>query len=40
VVKPVLAVRKIEYKQRFRITKLPPEIPANNQAQAYLRKLK
>ena len=39
-VKPVLAVKKIEYKQRFRSTKLPPEIPANNQAQAYLRKLK
>lgn len=40
VVKPVLAVRKIEYKQRFRITKLPPEIPTNNQVQAYLKKLK
>jgi hypothetical protein len=40
VVKPVLAVKKIEYKQRFRITKLPPEIPPNNQAQAYLKKLK
>lgn len=39
VVKPVLAVRKIEYKQRFRITKLPPEIPTQNQVQAYLKKL-
>lgn len=40
VVKPALAVKKIEYKQRFRITKLPPEIPTYNQAQAYLKKLK
>ena len=40
VVKPVLAVKKIKYKQRFRITKLPPEIPTNNQVQAYLKKLK
>lgn len=39
-VQPVLAVKKIEYKQRFRITKLPPEIPLNNQAQAYLKQLK
>lgn len=38
--KPVLAVKKVEYKQRFRITKLPSEIPPNNQAQAYLKKLK
>ncbi len=37
--KPVLAVKKVEYKQRFRITKLLPEIPTNNQAQAYLKKL-
>lgn len=39
-VKPVLAIKKIEYKQRFRITKLPNEIPTNNPAQAYLKKLK
>lgn len=39
-VKPVLAVKKIEYKHRFRITKLPSEIPPNNQVQAYLKKLK
>ena len=39
-VKPVLAIKKVEYKQRFRITKLPPEIPTINQAQAYLKKLK
>lgn len=38
--KPVLAINKIEYKQRFRITKLPNEIPANNPVQAYLKKLK
>lgn len=39
-VKPVLAIRKIEYKQRFRLTKIPKEIPPNNQAQAYLKKMK
>lgn len=39
-VKPVLAVKKVEYKQRFHTTKLPQEIPTNNQAQAYLKKLK
>lgn len=39
-VQPVLAIKKIEYKQRFRITKLPQEIPANNQVQAYLKKLR
>ena len=38
--KPVLAVKKIEYKQRFRSTKLPQEIPPNNQVQAYFKKLK
>lgn len=38
--KPVLATKKIEYKQRFRITKLPNEISTNNPAQAYLKKLK
>lgn len=37
--KPVLAIKKIEYKQRFRITKIPKEITANNPAQAYLKKL-
>lgn len=40
VVNPVLAVKKIEYKQRFCITKLPHEIPTINQVQAYLKKLK
>lgn len=39
-VKPVLAIKKVTYKQRFRSTKLPQEIPANNQVQAYLKKLK
>lgn len=39
-VKPVLAVKKIEYKQRFHITKLSQEIPTNNQAQTYLKKMK
>lgn len=39
-VKPVLAIKKIEYTQRFRSTKLPQEIPTQNQAQAYLKKLK
>lgn len=39
-IKPVLAIKKIEYKRRFRITKLPNEIPTNNPAQAYLKKLK
>ena len=38
--KPVLATKTLEYKQRFRVTKLPSEIPANNPAQAYLKKLK
>ena len=38
--KPVLATKTLEYKQRFRVTKLPNEIPANNPAQAYLKKLK
>ena len=38
--KPVLAIKKIEYKQRFRLTKIPKEIPPNNQAQAYLKKIK
>jgi len=38
--KPVLAIKKIEYKQRFRLTKIPKEIPPNNQAQAYLKKMK
>lgn len=39
-VKPVLAIKKMEYKQRFRITKIPKEITANNPVQAYLKKLK
>jgi hypothetical protein len=39
-VKPVLAIKKIEYKQRFRLTKIPKEIPTENQAQAYLKKMK
>lgn len=39
-VKPVLAVNKIEYKQRFRITKLSKELPTTNQVQAYLKKMK
>lgn len=38
--KPVLVAKTLEYKHRFRITKLPNEIPANNPAQAYLKKLK
>lgn len=39
-VKPVLAIKKIKYKQHFRITKVPKEIPTENQAQAYLKKMK
>lgn len=38
--KPVLAIKKIEYKQHFRLTKIPKEIPMDNQAQAYLKKMK
>lgn len=38
--KPVLVTKKIESKQHFRTTKLPKEIPLNNPAQAYLKKLK
>lgn len=39
-VKPVLAIKKIEYQQRFRITKITKEIQTTNPAQAYLKKLK
>lgn len=39
-VKPVLAIKKIEYKQHFCLTKISKEITTNNQAQAYLRKMK
>lgn len=38
--KPVLAMKKIEYKQHFRITKIPQEIPTQNPAQGYLKKIK
>lgn len=38
--KPVLAIKNIEYKQRFRLTKITKEIPTENQAQAYLKKMK
>lgn len=38
--KPVLAIKNIEYKQRFRITKTPEENSTTNQVQAYLKKLK
>lgn len=37
---PGLAIKKIESKQRFRITKIPKEISATNPAQVYLKKLK
>lgn len=39
-VKPVLAIKKIEYKQRFRLTKIPKEISTENQSQAYLKQMK
>lgn len=38
--KPVLATKKIKYKQHFRTTEINKEIPTNNPAQAYLKKLK
>lgn len=38
--KPVLSVQKIEYKHRFRRTKIAEDIPTENQAQAYLKKSK
>lgn len=38
--KTVLAIRKIEYKHKFYLTKIPKEIPKENQAQAYLKQMK
>lgn len=38
--KSVLAIKKIKYKQHFRVTRVPKEIPTENQAQAYLKKMK
>lgn len=37
---PVLTIKKIEYKQHFRTTNIPKAIPAENPAQAYLKKIK
>ena len=38
--KPVFSVKRIEYKHRFRRTKIIEDIPTDNQAQAYLKKIK
>ena len=37
---PGLAIKKIETKRCFRITKIPKEVSTTNSAQAYLKKLK